>query len=702
MIVDQTFRDRWRSGLHTGQTVLGQSTPRTIVKIQRGLMDRAFRAFEGEDADFGYIGGSKHNDKPWHAFWRATGDWIELPNVQHVETSVEFQQQTGMADPETATIVIDNIVYEDTIGTGGLFHRIRRGWMSPWRGWTNPGDLKAGGRTEQPGTQRNEWFDVLNGGFRVRIWQGYGDALAPVFTGLIDDTDIGDTPDQITLTCRSFGALLTDQRVFGSNKAMELRSPIVFHDRLRADKTVAAGGGANASTFDPAHPPVNVTKKGDETFWLSHGHSTEDNTEWVQVRLPKGRYTEFYVAPGYDGMEMYLSIYARHKGMKTRARVDGVDVDDGWITRGLGTVPGVNGGHPYCYRWGSVSKGGLKRRLPFELECGDDTVLRVSFRLLQRSPEKGDYRAKCFRLAGFKAKRKSSANKKHWILVDDAADVIKWVLMWAGFKNWHVEPMGIRLKNPYMVDQTKFLADVISDALGSADYTFYIDGFDDTNENDIGTPHFEPVRAIRPPAAQMEEIKDTDLLTDINVKFAKEPLAYIIRVRGKIVDPHKGEEGVELGGDTAKRVMAVYLPPWSGAHHDVVNGQYSQNYPFAGRLAGVRKHVVHTDNKVENYDEAMMMCLLIAMREALGALAASIEIPGHPGLALNEQVSIIDTASGANTRMWLMHRSTTWTGGERAEFKTTLQGAMIDSPDLYMVGLDYLHFLDKAKEEAAL
>lgn len=685
MISTPVFRERWRSGFH-----VGMAQPRTEVRIQRGLMDRSYRPFPGEDADFGYIGGSTHNDEPWQAYWRATGPWIDLPNIQQVETAIEFQDTSGMADPETATITIDNIIYEEVFGTGGLYHRFSRGYLSPWRGWTN-----LGARDPQPGVQQNEWFDVLNGGYRVRIWQGYGDAMLGAWTGLIDDTDVGVTPDTIALTCRSFHAALTDQRVFGDNKAKELPSPIVFHDRLRADETTAVGGGANASTYAPEHAPINVTKRGDETYWLSHAHTTPNNTEWIQVRLPKGRYNEFYVNPGYDEMEMYLSIYARN------AKVDGEAVVDGWISRDLGAVPGVNGGHPYAYHWGRVSAGGLRRELPFELECGDETVLRISFRRLGRHGQ-DDYRAKCSRLAAYKSKRKPSASRKHWILVDDASDCVKWALMWAGFKNWTVEPMGVRLKTPITFDQTSYLNDIIRHFVDESDYTFFVEGFDGDDEDDIGRPHFEPARAIRAPAPDMEEVRDTDLLTDIDVKFAKEPLSYIIRVRGKIPTATDPQTGVALGQDTSKRVMAVYLPPWSGAHHDVVTGAYNADYPFAGRLAGMRKHTTHTDNNIDNYDEAMVMCLLIAMQEALGALGAEVELPGHPGLSLNDQVSIVDEASGANTRIWTTSRATTFTKGEDAEFKTTLQGALVDSPDLFAVALDYLYFLDRVKQEAAL
>jgi hypothetical protein len=661
-------------------------------------MKRGYRTPPFDD-EFGYMPFSQHNIKPWQSWWDPYDDWIEVPNVQHVETSIEFQSESGMADPESAVITIDNILYEEVFGLGGLYHRMARGAMSPRRGWTNEGQ-----RDPIPGVKRNEWFDVLNGGYRVRIWQGYGDALEPVFTGLIDDTEVGDTPDTITMTCRSFGSLLTDQRVFGDNKPKEMRSPIVFHDRLRADTTTVVGGGAAASTSDPGHPPIGVVKKGDESFWMSHAHTTEDNTEWVQVRLPQGRYTEFFVNPGYDDMEMFLSVYVRHKGLSHKATVDGDDVEDGWISRDLGEVPGINGGHPYAYHWPRVSKGGMKRELPFELVCGDDTVLRISFRRLGKHGP-GDYRAKCYRLAGYKAKRKHSKSvKRHWILVDDASDCIKWALLWAGFQNLdHIEPLKVRLTNAITFDQTSFLSDIIKHFTDETDFTFHIDGFDDANEQDIGTPHFEANRAIGLPDPSMVEVRDSDLLTDIGIRYGKEPLAYIIRVRGKVPeDPgYRAAVGVPLGQDLQKRPQGEYRPPWSDAHYSF-EGKRIENYPFHGRLAGLRRHVVKTDNNCTTESDCMTACLLIALRQALAAVGGSIELPGNPTLLLNRLMSVVDSASGANTRLWVTHRATTFTRGEQAEFKTTIQGALTDSPDLYYVALDYLYYTAKVQADGAL
>lgn len=676
--------ERWRSGAH-----VGEAKPRQLVQIQRGLLDRAYREFEGDDQDFGEIAGSKHNGDPWQAFWRATGPWITVPNIKQVETEGAFDTE-GVADPETATLHIDNIIYAETMGAVGSYHVMRRGWLAPWYGW------QSSLRADNPAAEQNEWFDVLNGGFRIKIWQGYGDALEPIWTGLIDDTDVTSAPDEIVVTARSFGVALTDQRVFGDNKAKECPSPIIFADRLKADKATKEGGSASASSADSGHPAKGVTKPGDSEFWLSQGHDSPDVTEWVEIRVPAGRYETIYLNPGYDGMEVFLAIYAR-KGKTGSVKVDGENVADGWVSRSLGVVPGSNGGHPYCKRWGSMDAGGKSRPLGFKLECGDNTVFRVSFRNLPLSPGKNDHRAKVARFVAYKRKQGSDAKKSHWILVEDAADVVKWALMWAGFKEWVVEPMGVRLKEPISFHQSDFLVDIIRHMASQASYVFYVDRPTDDDAS-LGVPHFVKNRALTDKDLSIQEVRDTDLLLPgLQTKFTKESLSYIIRVRGKEVS--KAKDGVALGEDSVRRTMATYLPPWSGAHHNIATGTYDTNYPFANRLSGIVKHVVHTDTGIESEDEAMMMALQIAIMEALAAFTGQIVVPGYPDFSLNGQVSVIDTAAGINTRLWISSRQSTFTTGEDASWTTTLGGGMVDTPDLLALMFDYLILLAKVEAE---
>jgi hypothetical protein len=159
----------------------------------------------------------------------------------------------------------------------------------------------------------------------------------------------------------------------------------------------------------------------------------------------------------------------------------------------------------------------------------------------------------------------------------------------------------------------------------------------------------------------MVEIRDDQMLTGMNVKISEEPLPYIIRVRGKIV---KG--GTTLGGDDSKRVMAVYRPPWWDSN----------------RLAGIIKHSIHTQPELKTHEECMVACYLWAVNAALGMVTATCETMGNPVVDLNDQVSVVDTGTGMNTRMWVSNMEQSGTYGESTSWKMTLGGAMIDTPEM--------------------
>lgn len=703
--IPSLFDERWRSKQH-----VGPAKPTAIVQIQRGIMDRAFQEFEmldGSKPEFGYISLGKNRLHPWQAFWRSTGSWITLPNVLSIDTEDSFDGD-GVGEPTVANVVVENIGYIDATGPGGPYTRIVRGYYAPFFGF------RAVGRPTDEDAEENEWLDRLYGGYRVRVLQGYGNSRVETFIGLIDDTDISASPDEITLTCRSFGKMLTDQEVFGWNKAADIGSPITFADRLKADDVEKVGKAALASSTQPGFPASNVLKPGDSQYWTSlEHHTTPGNTEWVQIRVPKGRYETFYINPGYDGMEVYLSVYAHSKGLGhaeidpetggtsqvgTKVKVDRVEVEDGWIDKhGGDLVPGTEGGIPYVRKWNSMDKGGKSLDLGIRLECGDDTIIRISFRKLHRV-KANDYRAKCFRLCAFKRKRSADARTEHWILVDDAADVVRWVLMWAGFKEWDIDDFGVRLAKPLTFHQGDHLIDIIRHMVKLANVVFFIDR-PSSHADSIGVPRLKRVNAVGPRSdAATIEVRDTDLLTSLKTKFTKEVLAFIIRTRGRATtkaDKKKKIKGTTLGEDKTARIQAVYHPPWSGARPDFEG-------PFAaGRVSGVYKHVTHNDPFIDTVDEAAMSNILIAIQEALAAYTGDCRIPGYP-VSLNQQVSVIDTPSGTNSRLWLSRHSSTFRQGEDAEYFTTVAGAVVDWPDLNQISEDYDALLAKVVAENAI
>lgn len=687
MSISPTLTSRWRSGKH-----VGAARPTQIVTLEPGRIDHKYAEFvklDGSKPEFGYIAGSDHNAHPWQAYWHAHGDEIVLPNVSNVSFDGAIDAGTGLGEPVAATVIIENVIFGEVNGAAGIYHAIQRGYMAPWMGYQGPN------RHKDDDAAKNHWYNVLNGSFRIKVSQGYGDVMVPVFTGLIDDTDVHSSPDTVTITSRDFGCLLTDQRVFGWNKAKEIRVPVVFADRRGASKHTKEGANADASSTDPRHSYQNVLKPGSDRYWLSDGHSTENVTEWIEVHLPKGRYTEFYVAPEYDDMEMFVSIYCHSNGLPGGCSIDGTDVPDGWVNTGLGSVPGTHGGFPYVKHYDSVASGGRVRQLPFALHCGDGTALRISFRRLGFSTGKGDYRAKVSRLIGYRQTIDEAALRiKHWVLVDDPSDIVRWVLMWQGFKEWEVQDFGVRLKSPVTFHQGDYMVDIIKYVLSQSDaFVFFVDR-PSSHPDSLGVPRFVKSRSVKPAQSGIQEVRDTDLLTGVETKFSKESLSYNIRVRGKPLSRKKG--GRQLGEDHDNRVMALYFPPWSGRHRGTSGTvlDWEGNPMPGGRLAGFRRHEVRFDPGVSSNDEAMMFCLLIALAEAVVSYQGTIEVPGYP-FSLNDQISIVDTPSGTNTRMWIMRYSSSMTTGEQAEFKTTLSGALIDTPDILAIAMDYLILLKK-------
>jgi hypothetical protein len=665
---------RWKTGKH-----VGPAKPSCLVRIQRGVIDHAYQPFEflgGGTENFGYIEGSAHSAAPWQGFWRATGDWLELPNVKSVERTKTLDEN-GVG---RVTVGIENVIYQAIVGVTGIYHGMRRGFLAPWFG------LSTIGRPASD-EQLNEWTNVLNGGYRIEVHEGYGDEMQRTFVGLIDDTDAVSTPATITLTCRDFGQTLTDQRVFGWNKAREIKSPITFADASYKYKESKVSSGAEASSTRAGHPVVNVTKQ-DSSRWVSQFHNDPGVTEWVQVRLSAGVYEEFYLDPAYPGLETYLCVYAHGDD----CTIDGEHLDAGWVAVGEGLVPGDNGGNPFIRKWNGSSEG-LKRSLGHKLKLGDNSILRIAFRNLYDDPDISGYDVHVYvagarRLLGYKRTLDPDKKTKGWIFVNDGSDVVKWAYMWAGFHEWEVESFGAPLAHPIVFHQGNYLVDIVKHMEQDGAFAHFM-GQPSEDEDSIGVPTFRATRALASPQPGMIEIRDKDLLTGLQTKFTKENLGYVLRARGK----EKKGEGVWLGEDLTERFQATYFPPWSGAHHSLLTGEYDHNLVGIDRLAGMRKHVVHADVNLASEDECMMACLLIAVQQALTAFTGTATLPGYPGLELDEQLSIIDSATGTNTRMWINSITSTFTAGEDASYLTSVGGVMIDTPDLVLLAVDYLYLL---------
>jgi hypothetical protein len=659
--VTATYDQRFKSGVH-----VGAARPTQTVKVRRGKFARAYREFtflDGSTEDFANIRGS-YDSTPWAPKWEPLTAYKTVPNVMSVQLDRNFDNN-GI---KTGVIVIENILYKALVGAAGTFRAIARGELSPVFGFA------AFGRPTSSMQQNVEWYGLLQESSQITVWQGYGDEQGKSFTGLIDDVDMVSQPDRITITARSFaGPTLTEQRVFGHVKDPRLNNPIVFADRLRADDIKKVGSGARGSSETRGHPAVNVLKK-DTTYWQSIGHASPPVTEYVEIRVPKGRYEDFYVQAEYAGMEMYVSFYLTDKNLLGGAvpQIDNVDAATGWADVGNGDVPGANGGVPWLKHWGTTTADGTHHRIGHRIECGDDSILRISFRKLQFSPKSLQYHAGVRRFFAYNRHLKDEAKKKRWILIDDASDMVKMALRWAGYREWEVEKVGTRIVHNKVFHQSSFLIDLITYIKDQGDFIFY-ESDPSSHDESIGVPVFRRTRALNAPQ-RLPEVRDSDLLTGVSAKQSRVPLGWPIRARGKAV-----KKGERLGEDTTMRITGTYYPPWKFANS-----------------ANVIRHFVHFDKNLTTQAQVDMFCVLVAARMCLQYLTGQIELPGNPSylkanpsdwrtVELDDQVSVIDTGTGLNTRLWIANESSMFETGQQTSWKTTLQGSFLDTA--YMLGV---------------
>lgn len=652
------------------QTLSGPVWPTCTVKLRQGRFERAYEAWAGEAINALIAGGN--NTEPYQATWTPDGDYVDLPGIYKVTISQAFDNN-GLT---IATIDMENISFQEEGVSPAQFHIFDRGHFSPFRGFAPAGRLGW-----DPSLQ-NEWYQVLNKKQQITITQGYIGEEAKTFTGLIDNIDLAGSPTRITITCRDFGQTLTDQRLFGNVKDPYLKDPVTFVDRRTAEKLEKVGYDAKAASEDVTgkYPAEFVIDEESSTYWRSRKYETPSATDWIQIRVPEGRYQTFYLWPRFAGMRAYFSIYVKPRDDGKPCKLGNQILNEGWIgigEGGIGIVPGDNGGIPYIKQIENLSSQGHYHTFGVDkpaLEVGAGSIIRVSFRDLARvslldlppGEQGGAYRAGVRRMIAIRRSLTKEALKKRWVLVDDVSDAIKIILRWAGFKEWDIESTGVSLKRPVVFNRGMFLIDCINKFAESTNYVFFIND-PSADEDSIGVPTFRQSRVITEDLARAM-VRDTDLLTGIRAKVDDEPLAYVIRVRGRAVSAKKG--GKTLGGSATKRIMFTFFPPWSGRE-----GQSDD-------LSGLYKHVIHMDPKLTTPEDCEFACYYIALKEALQNVIGDIQIPAFPGFELDSFALVQDSGTGLFTRLWISNRETTFISGEQASYVQTLGGTWVDTPNV--------------------
>lgn len=672
--VTDTFRSRWRSRNH-----VGEARPIMRVYVRAGAFRRAYRSWPGGDELSKVTIPGETSSHAWYAVWQGSGPplggsdgpfvaWTEIPNVLEFRTEQSFENN-GIT---SGTLTIENVWMESLASASpmaAVYHAISRAYFSPLRGYAPPG------RPQQ--MTRTDWFDFLFRNAQIRVDQGYGeDTLATTFTGLIDDVDMDSSPDRIVITCRDFGSQLVDSRVFGYNKSKHLHDPVTFIDRLEADSRTKVGAGHGASSKSNGHPVRFVADDDRATYWESDHHHASNVTEYVDVKLPAGRYDQVYIH-AEDGEELYIGILPNSGSL-----IDGEPLDDGWVDGGHGEVPGANGGWHYIKKVGDASDAAHNYNLGALFSLTANSILRVGVRKLKAIGHSGGtiYAARVRALQGWKRTRSPEAKRDNWIIVDDPSDVVRVLLRWAGFQDWQVEDVGARMNDKLVVNRGDYYIDVIQKLATATGFQFFMGdpihtAFDPAADKVINVPIFRESAALRDTngldesgnAKPLRSIRDEDCLTGIKVKLTDEPLAYIIRVRGAVTKKKDG--GKKLGGDTTMRVMFTYKPPWTTQQ----------------RMGGQIKHFNHTYPNLKTTGDCEQGCYLVALAQALQSATAVVQIPGNPEFTLDDQVYLVDKGVGLQTRLYVASRQTTFRNGKQTAWEMTLGGALIDVPDVVSV-----------------
>jgi hypothetical protein len=770
--VPAVLKSRWRT-----RNLVGDAKHQLVVRVRKGYVARVHQPMRDLNTNKEMTGipviWGHQNSVPYQGQWTPTSDWITLPNVQSAKFTRSIANDNGSS---TLTVLVDDIAFPTTTGAGGVYHEIQRGYYSPQRGVkviTRPKMWASTG-----------WSNVLNGGWQIEVWEGYGPdndpsvvplpdaantfawtasvgptighwtktadgggngkcvppsaAICRTWTGLIDQCVIASHPDVITLTARDFGLLITDQQMVTNVKAPEVIAPAQFADKAvvlgetRRGYGPVASGTLTGYSLSPAISTVGTDYSG----WCSDSQNVATDRVWLEIKLKEGQYEDFYIATESPHLEAYVAIQAASSATQPTTRWNQGAVTTGdWVNGGHGQVPGtvVN----YVNYIKTVAKGGVRLRLGGILNAAEGTVLRIYLSNLDNNIYDFNgtsttvrtvpgYVATVYRLWAYRLGRQAinpgvpiatgagaTVKAQGWVLIDDCADIARVLFMWAGFHEWDVDNFGwslagnTRSPTSFNIGQDKYFIDVLADLQNQANYLFYMTAPSD-HDLSIGVPCFKRQRvgsnattnyvgsgdfALAPSVAAT--LRDEDFLEAFDVAWDLTSLPEVIIFRGS-----QNPDGFRWGQDRVQRYQGRYYPPWSGLDYTKVNpnpggtGPSVASYNSAGRIAGVLRKFVQTQGQVislsmDSTAECLFACVLTGIQFGLAETNATVQISGLPGIELNGAVTIIDEATGTNSRMWVNSIESDHSMGEGGSWHMTVQGPLLDTIDMSAMAEDW-------------
>lgn len=252
--MSDTMYSRWRSHRYIAQATEASNSdhrPTGRVFVSRGYMQRFIDYRSDQVQESGVL---------WRGIWDEKYTWggmpgqitgrdpslnghprdtafrgsIELPHVNtiNIRNSVD---QNGIG---TATIVINNIHREETVGGEGFVYNIlQEGFYSPH--FNGDGDFDVHdvdlflGSGPRPGMTTNADGKVITGlmlpNRKIEIFQGYGDEVQRTFVGLIDSISIEARSGKMTIECSDFGRVLSET-TYNQFSCPPGRYPVAFCD----------------------------------------------------------------------------------------------------------------------------------------------------------------------------------------------------------------------------------------------------------------------------------------------------------------------------------------------------------------------------------------------------------------------------------------------------------------------------------------
>lgn len=733
---------RWK-----GRNLAGAAKHQLVVRVRKGSIVRGYQSLQmlSGPADPIPLIWKGNNNTPWMGTFEPAGDWITVTEIESAKTTKAFSTNNGVG---TLTVVADDIAFLNTEGTAGVYHEIQRGYYSPQRGYS-----VAGRSTPWPA---NSWENVLNGGYQIELWEGYGpdgdpsvipldspisqtiegtlvDSCSPpnpaitrTWVGLIDTCELDSHPDMITITARDFGKALTDQRMIYHNKAPECPSPVIFADRRQVLGEQDAGYDANASGYLSGWNPSGVLPSyNGDGGWVSEEREDDQDKVWLRITLPGGAYDQFFLSTPTPGMTAWVAIYAAEGSYWNDQPVSG------WVDNGLGSVTYTEGDDEidalFVAPIGTVAQGGQRYNLDGSLRAAEGTQLYVFFSDLNTdlwnpvdgtSTTTAGWVASVHRLWGYRYGTDASApvpdatavgatsKCQGWVLIDDVADIVRMVLMWAGFKEWSIENFGWSLAQPFTFGQDQYFMDVITSVMNQANWYFYMKSPTD-HDLSIGVPAFRQQSAVTTVQPEMAfSVRDSDLLEAITATYDNSDLPYSFRVRGAIYDG-----GVTFGQDLSKRYEGTYFPPWSGLDYikKSPESEITAYHLEDQRLSGINRNYVMAQGQVislsMNSDaECLYAAILTAVQYELAANVAQFQVSGLPSnlntktldggdgqVELNGCVSVIDEGSGTNSRVWISSIESDHSMGPDGSWHMTISGALLDYEDMNFLREDWAY-----------